>query len=99
MKTTQTKEGSTVTLRVEGRLDSLTAPELEKEICEIMESTDELIIDFEKLEYISSAGLRVLLHANQIMSEKKGMKVVRASEIIQEIFRITGLSDVIHASV
>ena len=65
-------DGTVLTLFLEGSLDSLAAPELEKELNDSMDDADELIIDFGKLEYISSAGLRVLLHAYQVMAEKNG---------------------------
>ena len=80
---------------LEGRLDTVTAPELEKVLGETFPQTDELTLDFEKLEYISSAGLRVLLSAQKTMSKQGGMKLVHVNETIMEIFEITGFSDIL----
>ena len=89
-------DGKTLIIAPEGRLDTLTAPELEKELKTVIDDTDELIIDFEKLEYISSAGLRVMLYANQAMTGKKGMKIIHTPDIVREIFQITGLTEVLN---
>ena len=77
-------------LKLEGRLDTATAPELEK--C-IEESLNELVFDFTDLEYISSAGLRVILKAQKIMNGKGGMKVINVNESIMDVFEITGFAD------
>ena len=95
MNITRQQNGTTLEIAVEGRLDTLTAPELEAELKACLDSTDRLILDFSKLEYISSAGLRVLFGAHQIMSARNGMKVTHANEIIQEVFEITGLADIL----
>lgn len=87
------QNGSSLTLAVEGRLDTITAPELEKELKESLDGVSELILDFEKLDYISSAGLRVLLSAKKAMMNKGGMKVVNVGEIVREVFDVTGFSD------
>ena len=89
-------DGKTLTIALAGRLDTLTAPELEKELRQVIDDIDELIIDFEKLEYISSAGLRVMLYAHQALSGKKGMKIIHTSGIVMEIFQITGLAEVLN---
>ena len=88
-------EGSKATFALEGRLDTTTAPELEKELKETMESIDELVMDLTALEYISSAGLRVLLSAQKVMSRKGGMKVTHVSDIVMEVFEVTGFSDIL----
>lgn len=88
-------DGKTLTVALEGRLDTLTSPELEKELRQAVDDIDELIIDYEKLEYISSAGLRVMLYADQAMSGKKGMKIIHTPAIILEIFQVTGLAEVL----
>ena len=80
---------------VEGRLDTVTAPELEKELKDSLEGLTELIMDFQKLEYISSAGLRVLLSAQKVMGKQGDMKVTHVSEEIMEIFEVTGFSDIL----
>ena len=83
------------TLAVEGRLDTLTAPELEKVVKEFLPGLTELVLDFEKLEYISSAGLRVLLSAQKAMNAQGEMKVCHVNETVMEIFEVTGFSDIL----
>ncbi|MBR3740771.1 MAG: STAS domain-containing protein [Clostridia bacterium] len=87
--------GTQLTIALEGRLDTTTAPELEAELKASLDSTDSLIFDLDKLEYISSAGLRVLLSAQKIMSKKGGMKVTHVNEIVQEVFEVTGFADIL----
>lgn len=84
-----------LTLSLEGRLDTLTAPELENEIRNGLAGVEKLVFDFEKLEYISSAGLRVMLLAQKIMSRLGGMRVVNANDTIMEIFEVTGFTDIL----
>ena len=69
--------------------------ELEAELKTSLDSADSLIFDMSKLDYISSAGLRVLLSAQKIMSRKGGMKVTHVNEIVQEVFEVTGFSDIL----
>ena len=78
---------------LEGKLDTLTAPDLEKELKESLDGVSKLTLDFEKLEYISSAGLRVLITAQKMMSKQGSMKLIHVNEIVREVFEITGLSD------
>ncbi|MBQ6215008.1 MAG: STAS domain-containing protein [Oscillospiraceae bacterium] len=80
---------------LEGRLDTTSAPQLETALKDSFDAVDELILDFAGLEYISSAGLRVLLSSQKIMSKKGGMKVVHVSDVIMEIFEVTGFSDIL----
>ena len=87
-------EGKTV-FALEGRLDTVTAPDLEKELKASLDSVTELVLDFEKLEYISSAGLRVLLSAQKTMAKQGEMKVTHVTEVIMEIFEVTGFSDIL----
>ena len=87
--------GSTLTIALEGRLDTTTAPELEKELKTSMDDAEELVLDFAGLDYISSAGLRVLLSAHKAMSGKGGMTVRNANEIVQEVFDVTGFADIL----
>lgn len=84
-----------MTISLEGRLDTTTSPALEKELNEVLPKINELVFDFSKLEYISSAGLRVLLTAHKAMSRKGGMKVTNVNEIVQEVFDVTGFSDIL----
>ena len=88
--------GSALEIALAGRLDTMTAPELEAELGKSMEGAETLTLDFSKLEYISSAGLRVLLSAHKTMSRKSGMKVVNANEIVKEVFDVTGFADIIN---
>ena len=80
---------------LEGRLDTVTAPEFEKELKGSLDGVTELAVDMEKLEYISSAGLRVLLAAQKIMGKQGSMKVTHVSETIMEIFDVTGFADIL----
>lgn len=80
---------------LEGKLDTRTAPELEKKIKENIDGVTDLTIDLEKLEYISSAGLRVLLGAQKIMNEQGQMRVTNPNELIMEIFEDTGFVNVL----
>ena len=89
-------EEEKLTFSLEGRLDTITAPEFEKAIKESIEGTKELVMDFEKLEYISSAGLRVLLTAQKYMNSTNGsMKVTNINETVREIFEVTGFTDIL----
>ena len=85
----------TLILAVEGRIDTMPAPELAKEVKDSIEGAEELVFDFEKLEYISSAGLRVLLSAQKTMNKQGSMKVIHADGPIIEIFEVTGFTDIL----
>ncbi len=89
------QNGNTLEVAVEGRLDTMTAPELEAELGRSLPAADSLVLDFGKLDYISSAGLRVLLSAHKMMSSKGGMKVTHVNEIVEEVFEVTGFSDIL----
>ena len=95
MNITKKTEGSTLIIALEGRLDTMTAPELEAELKASMDSADKLVLDFTALDYISSAGLRVLLSAHKAMSAKGGMKVIHVNEIVREVFDVTGFCDIL----
>ena len=88
--------GNVLEIALEGRLDTMTAPELEAELNQSLGGVDSLTLDFSKLEYISSAGLRVLLSAHKVMSTKGGMKVTNVNEIVQEVFEVTGFADILN---
>ena len=87
-------DGGKLTVSVDGRLDTNTAPELQNEIAQLG-NVDELVFDFENLVYISSAGLRVLMVAKKGMSDKGDVKVINASDDVKEIFDITGFSSIL----
>ena len=91
----KTIENGEVTFRLEGRLDTTSAPVLEAEVKNSLDGAKSLIMDFEKVEYISSAGLRVLLSAHKTMSPKGGMKVKNVNEIVREVLDVTGFSDIL----
>ena len=95
MKIIKKQNGDTLCIAPEGRLDATNAPELEKEIKGAPDNITELVMDFEKLDYISSAGLRVMLSAQKAMSRRGGMKVVHVNETIMEIFEVTGFSEIL----
>ena len=94
MKITRTQNGNKLTIALEGRLDTTTAPELEKELKGGLDGIQELTFDFAALDYISSAGLRVLLSAHKTMSRLGGMKVTNVNEIVNEVFDVTGFADI-----
>ena len=91
----QEKNGNALLIALEGRLDTMTAPELEATLKDALTGVEELTFDFEKLDYISSAGLRVLLAAQKTMNRQGSMKVKNANEIIMEIFEVTGFADIL----
>ncbi len=87
--------GTALEIALEGRLDTTTAPELEAALKDSLDAAETLVLDFEKLEYISSAGLRVLLAAHKAMAGKGGMKVKKVCPIVMEVFEVTGFSDIL----
>ena len=95
LKINQTRNEKNVTVELEGRLDTNTAPELEAAFGEILEGVESLVLDFEKLDYVSSAGLRVLLSAQKTMTKQGEMKLVHVNETIGEIFEVTGFCDIL----
>ena len=92
----KTQNGDALEILVEGRLDTTTAPELEAELLKSMPAANTLTLDFSKLAYISSAGLRVLLSAHKAMAGKGGMTVRNVNEIVQEVFDVTGFCDILN---
>ncbi|MBR0146809.1 MAG: STAS domain-containing protein [Eubacterium sp.] len=89
------QNGSTLTVSIEGRLDTTTAPELEQELKAALNGVTELVIDLGKLDYISSAGLRVLLWAQKTMNQQGSMKVTNVQEVVSEVFEVTGFADIL----
>ncbi len=89
--------GKETTLLPAGRLDTTTAPQLEAQINEVSEETERLILDFQELEYLSSAGLRILLAAHKVFMKKQaGEMIIRhVNETIQEVFEVTGFMDIL----
>ena len=89
------KENGVTLLKIEGRLDTTTAPELEKAINNEGDSLKNLVLDFEGVDYISSAGLRVLLTAQKKMNAQGHMELVNVSEAVMDIFEMTGFADIL----
>ncbi len=90
-----TNENGKAKVALEGRLDTTTSPELEAKLHEVIGSLSELEMDFAGLEYISSAGLRVLLSAQKTMNKQGKMIVKNVNETIMEVFEITGFADIL----
>ena len=95
MNITKEKNNGELNVMIEGRIDTTTAPELETELKADYDGSESLVLDFEKVDYISSAGLRVLLSAQKEMSKKGGMKLKNVSEDIMDIFEVTGFNDIL----
>ena len=91
----KTIENGSALFQLEGRLDTTTAPELESVLKSSLEGVGKLTFDMKSLEYISSAGLRVLLSAQKIMNAQGEMKICNVNETIMEIFEVTGFSDIL----
>ncbi|MBO7665988.1 MAG: STAS domain-containing protein [Clostridia bacterium] len=89
------KNGNGLFISLEGRLDTTTSPAFEQELKESLEGVELLTLDFEKLDYISSAGLRVLLSAQNTMKQQGEMKIKNVNETILEIFEVTGFNDIL----
>ena len=89
------KTGDALVVTLEGRLDTTTAPRLEEALKVSLDGVTDLTLDLEKLEYLSSAGLRVLLAAQKTMNKQGTMTVTNVNETIQEIFEVTGFTDIL----
>ena len=98
MEITKERNGTSLTLHLAGRLDTNTSPELEKETDSELQDVTDLTFDLKDLDYISSAGLRVILKAQKEMNKKGTMKVCNVNDIIMEIFEVTGFTDILTIS-
>ena len=78
---------------IAGKIDTVTAPALDRELQEDCATADSLVLDFSQVDYISSAGLRILLRLHKRMVERRGMRIVNANETVREVFSITGFVD------
>lgn len=96
MTINKTRSGNSLTVALEGRLDTTTAPQLEAELKGSLDGITELTLDLSALDYISSAGLRVLLSAQKLMNKQGEMKVAGANETVMEVFEVTGFSDILN---
>ena len=95
MTTNKLLEGERLTLTLSGRLDTNSSPALEAELKQSVGGVKELIFDFSGVEYISSAGLRVLLAAQKVMNSQGSMKLIGVNDDVMEVFEITGFSDIL----
>ena len=95
MQITKTTENDKLTLSLEGRLDTLTAPLLEAEVVGKLDGVKTLVFDFQNLAYVSSAGLRILFMAQKVMSKQGQMSVKNVNSDINDIFKVTGFSNIL----
>ncbi len=93
MTVTTNKEGEKLTVALEGKLGATSAPEMEKAVKNNISGVTELVFDFEKLDYMASAGLRVLLSAAKVMKKQGSMKIINVTEPVMEVFTFTGMAD------
>lgn len=93
MELTQNREGSKLTICINGRVDTTTAPQLDSYISENLDGVTELVLDLKDMPYTSSAGLRVLLKVQKQMSTQGAMKVINVTDDVMEIFEMTGFTD------
>ena len=96
MKIEKSFEGKRLSVLIDGKLDTGTTPQAAAEIEAELENTDELILNMEKLKYISSAGLRLILSLHKQMAEKGGMTVINVNETNMDIFDLTGFTDILN---
>ena len=95
MKLTKTTQETTLNLAIEGRIDTTTAPQLEAELKTSISGVKELYLDFAGVEYISSAGLRVLLSAQKVMNRQGKMVITNVNETVMDVFDVTGFVDIL----
>ena len=95
MTITTEKKGKATILHIEGRLDTVTSPELEEAINALPADTTELILDMKEVTYVSSAGLRVLLGSHKKMSKLGGMKLTDVCETVMDVLEMTGFADIL----
>ena len=95
MTITKTQEGTKLTVAIEGELNTNTAPDLEKEFETCLDGITSLVIDAQNMEYISSAGLRALFGAAEVMQDKGDIGVISSNEEVKNVFEVTGFVDII----
>lgn len=95
MEVKKSANGNNLVVEVIGRLDTTTAPELEADLKNSLDGVTDLVLDFANLEYVSSAGLRVLLSTQKVMNKQGAMKIINANEDIMEVFEVTGFVDIL----
>ena len=89
------KDGSTLTVAISGRIDTVTAPEADASINESLDGAESLVLDFTNVDYISSAGLRMLLSLQKKMMKKGGMKLVGVNDAVNDVFEVTGFDEIL----
>lgn len=94
MTVTKINENGVLTYKIEGRINTLTAPDLEEAISDVYDATN-VVFDFKDLEYISSAGLRILLKVQKTIANKGSFKVINVNDAVYEVFEITGFTDIL----
>ena len=96
MEIQKTVNGTALTVAVEGRLDTTTSPQMEEELRNSIDGITDLVLDFGKLEYVSSAGLRVLLAMQKIMNRQGKMTLKNVGDVVMEVFEVTGFVDILN---
>lgn len=97
MEITKTLENGKAEVKISGRIDTVSSPLLEQELNEILPQTDEMILDFADVEYISSAGLRILLVLTKLLKAKDGkLKLINVQQVVRDVFEITGFDNIIN---
>ena len=96
MTVTKNKEATKLNVKIDGRLDTTTVPLLEAEMKDALDGITDLVLDFSNLDYISSAGLRILLTLHKQMNKQGSMKVTNVNEIVSEVFEVTGFCDILN---
>lgn len=89
------KDGSTLTVCISGRIDTATSPEVSSYVSENLDGVTRLILDFKDVNYVSSAGLRVLLSLHKSMMAKDGMKLINVNEAVSDVFEVTGFDEIL----
>lgn len=95
METSMNRDGNKLTVAIAGRLDTLSSPDFEKEMEPALDGVTDLVIDLKDLDYISSAGLRVLLGLAQIMEDQGKMVVTNPNDAVMDVFSVTGFDDIL----
>ena len=95
MTITKNLNGDQLEIALEGRLDTMTAPDLEQEIRTSLDNGKDLVVDMKNLEYVSSAGLRTLLIAKKTLHNKGNVKIINANDIVKEVFEVTGFDNLL----
>lgn len=94
MTVTTELDGTRLTVKAEGKIGTTSTPELEKAVKNNMKGVTELVFDFEKVDYLASAGLRVLLSAAKVMERQGSMKIIKVTEPVMDVFTFTGMADI-----